>query len=64
MRKLKEAVGESSEHTLAHEELTHTMPTGACAEWTEAIEAWEDGDRSGINPFEIRVPGTYSVVLY
>jgi hypothetical protein len=55
---MKIAVEASADHAEAHELLTPTAPTDAVAEWTKAVEDWED-DPKAKNPYEVRVSRAY-----
>lgn len=57
------AAREMAEHTIGHQQLESTISEENIAEWTAAVEAWED-DTSQPNPFAVNSTGARLFLLY
>ena len=47
-----------TEHVVAHNELTASLPPAAIAQWTREVELWEE-DSTKLNPFEATINSEY-----
>ncbi|KAF8062351.1 hypothetical protein FPV67DRAFT_1563697 [Lyophyllum atratum] len=58
LRKLRSAANDMAVHTIAHEELTASLPPETVLEWTKEVEAWENDpqiDPKKPTPYDLKV---------
>lgn len=60
LTRVKNAINEHSIHVAAFKEFSAALPAASVAQWTQAVEAWEN-DRSSLNPYEVTRKGTLNI---
>ncbi|KAF8069148.1 hypothetical protein FPV67DRAFT_1448949 [Lyophyllum atratum] len=58
LRKFRAAANDMASHTIAHEELTASLPAATVLEWTKEVEAWErdpEPDPKRPTPYDVKV---------